>query len=229
MFDIEATVRRYFGDPAADAHPRYRSWEHCYRHFNSVGREGLAAQPELAALNLGFYLASWGMYRGSSFLLQFDYTAHLPAIDCLSDATWDNLRSPEAIATMSSETYVETVFNLYGCLHKSYEPFGRPTDTLLTKILIGTFACVPAVDRFFIAGWCGSGRAYSYLNRPFLSRVREFAVENTATLEASADFARHRTGTPYPAMKLVDMYFFELGFEADVAGAMSGGATAVVD
>ena len=30
---------------------------------------------------LMFYLASWGMYRGSSFLLQKDYKIHIPVVE----------------------------------------------------------------------------------------------------------------------------------------------------
>jgi hypothetical protein len=41
------------------------SWEHCYRFFNSRTRNVLLAEKDSAALHLG-YLASWGMYRGSS-------------------------------------------------------------------------------------------------------------------------------------------------------------------
>jgi hypothetical protein len=39
------------------------------------------------SLHLAFFLASWGMYRGSSFLLQKDYTIHRPVVRLL--------RSPE--------------------------------------------------------------------------------------------------------------------------------------
>jgi hypothetical protein len=43
----------------------------------------VAADRDHAALQLGFYLASWGMYRGSGFLLQHAYTIHLGVIDQL--------------------------------------------------------------------------------------------------------------------------------------------------
>ena len=31
-------------------------------------------------LHLGFYLSNWGMYRGSSFLLQKSYKEHVEAV-----------------------------------------------------------------------------------------------------------------------------------------------------
>src|SRR6266478_3447543 len=64
-------------------HNRYRSWEHCYRYFHRSTPEAIALDRDHAALQLGFYLASWGMYRGSGFLLQHAYTVHLGVIDQL--------------------------------------------------------------------------------------------------------------------------------------------------
>jgi hypothetical protein len=43
------------------------------------------------SLQLSFYLASWGMYRGSSFLLQKDYKVHIPAVKELLNEKYDNL------------------------------------------------------------------------------------------------------------------------------------------
>jgi hypothetical protein len=81
---IHEKTSAYFGKAAGDPHHRYRFWEHCYRFFREVTPSGIAAQRQIAALQLGFYLASWGMYRGSTFLLQHAYTAHLGVVDCLA-------------------------------------------------------------------------------------------------------------------------------------------------
>jgi len=37
------------------------------------------------ALHLGFYLASWGMYRGSTGLLQKDYQIHIEAVSIIKN------------------------------------------------------------------------------------------------------------------------------------------------
>lgn len=57
---------------------RYRSWEYCYEYFL---RDRQQIDIKDACLNLAFYLASWGMYRGSSFLLQQDYIIHDLAVN----------------------------------------------------------------------------------------------------------------------------------------------------
>ena len=47
---------------------RNTSFDYCYNYFKTT--EDLTADLEKSCLVLGFYLASWGMLRGSSFLLQ---------------------------------------------------------------------------------------------------------------------------------------------------------------
>ena len=69
--DIEATVFRYLMPLLEDSQHRFASWIHCYDAF---GDENLDNNQK--ALHLAFYLASWGMYRGSSGLLWKDYTIH---------------------------------------------------------------------------------------------------------------------------------------------------------
>ena len=104
----------FYNDLKADENGRYRSWEHCYSHFIKA-RESKEVDYDYLSLQLAFYLASWGMYRGSSFLLQKDYKVHIPVV-------------------------------------KEQELKNQLSFTLITKILMGTLGCVPAYDRYFIAG-----------------------------------------------------------------------------
>ena len=93
---------------------RYQSWEHCKNFFdnnkfliinfdknysilencesienslNHVNKEKL----DLMCLHLAFYLASWGMYRGSAFILQYDYRKHKKAILTLLQGKYEHL------------------------------------------------------------------------------------------------------------------------------------------
>lgn len=43
------------------------------------------------SLQLAFYLASWGMYRGSSFLLQKDYKIYIPVVEEVLKSKYDIL------------------------------------------------------------------------------------------------------------------------------------------
>ncbi len=61
----------------SDPHHSFNSWKHCFNYFKeNHSRLNEEDVLDIAALHLGFYLASWGMMRGSRDLLQKDYKIH---------------------------------------------------------------------------------------------------------------------------------------------------------
>lgn len=80
----------------SDNHSRYQSWEHCYKNFVAYKDKELTEEVvDYLSLHLAFYLASWGMLRGSSFLLQKDYTVHKDTVkDCIRINTKNSGVSP---------------------------------------------------------------------------------------------------------------------------------------
>src|SRR3989344_3306084 len=78
--DVIGDIKR---SQSAEYH-RGKSWEHCYAFFRNYKK--FRNNNELldrAALHLGFFLASWGMLRGSSFLLQKDYKYYISIVRVL--------------------------------------------------------------------------------------------------------------------------------------------------
>ena len=71
-------------------------WEHCYSHFIKA-RGSKEIDYDYLSLQLAFYLASWGMYRGSSFLLQKDYKVHIPVVKELLNEKYDVLAGIDCI------------------------------------------------------------------------------------------------------------------------------------
>src|SRR5262245_13754106 len=59
--NLQATIAAFHDRAVASPHHRYLSWEHCYRFFRSRTRDALLKDKDAAALQLAFYLASWGM------------------------------------------------------------------------------------------------------------------------------------------------------------------------
>lgn len=86
----------FYNELRADSNGRYRSWEHCYKCFNDA-RNNSASDLDYLSLQLAFYLASWGMYRGSSFLLQKDYKVHVPVVEELLKVHYNGLFGLECI------------------------------------------------------------------------------------------------------------------------------------
>ena len=84
-------IRTYFNETVKDPHGRYMSWRHCYNAFVENRNDADEKMLDYLALHLAFYLASWGMYRGSSFLLQKDYKVHIPVVKILLEKKYDPL------------------------------------------------------------------------------------------------------------------------------------------
>lgn len=150
----------FYNNLKKDENGRYRSWEHCYENFyHARGNDN--ADVDYLSLQLAFYLASWGMYRGSSFLLQKDYKVHIPVakellkpeynpllgIECRELKKDSNKGLLRKLNSFLSEYYYEARKTVKG------EDLKSPISyTLITKVLMGTLGCVPAYDRYFIEG-----------------------------------------------------------------------------
>ena len=91
--------------------------------------------------------------------------------------------------------------------------YGRKiTDTLTTKILLGTLGCTPAYDRFFNYGLKKYHVAATVLNRDSLNGIASFYMNNFVKLEQVRTLINSR-GTLYPQMKIADMCFWQVGFD----------------
>lgn len=220
---IRENIDKYYETTRGELPWRYRSWEHCFAYFRRIGPTGVLADRQQAALQLGFYLASWGMYRGSTFALQYDYTIHLDVVDCLAVPEYAPLWQHEFGCTDEDMQFVPLIFDAADAIARAYEPFARAldkqvTDTLVTKVLLGTLGCLPACDQLFISGFCHSGFSFSYLNKQFARRIFEFCRENRAELQAEQARINQSSPVPYPLMKLVDMHFWQIGYDLSVGG-----------
>jgi hypothetical protein len=216
--NINRPIQAYYSDGTGEHH-RYRSWEHCYTYFRTARRRGLRRERDHGALQLAFYLASWGMYRGSSFLLQHTYTVHRGVIDLVADSRYDALWRTDFGTGEADVGLIPVAEELIHRIRGAYHDFvpadgsGRPTDTLITKILLGTFGCLPACDRYFIEGLKSQGLSYSYLNTRFVERVLAFCQEHLDALLEEQTRIERISRVRYPVMKLVDMCFWQIGYE----------------
>ena len=219
-------AQTFYEDARATENGRSRSWEHCYRVFRDA-RTDPSPDCDYLSLHLAFYLASWGMYRGSSFLLQKDYKVLVPIVekilkpeyDCLFGVACADLREAEVQGSLE---------NLNKYIAKHFEPIrdevaGRKVPSsvspvLITKILMGTLGCVPAYDRFFVDGIkTYKVTTQEYSPKSVLKLVDFYEAHNDRLEEARRGF--EGDGLVYPQMKLLDMGFWQIGFESDAGDA----------
>ena len=202
--DAEAILMTYNG-----ANNRYRSWSLFYHFFNDGHQDRRYDSVHLVA-----YLASWGMYRGSSRLLQFhDYTVHDGALEIVREKQFVALKAA-TLAIYNHEANVRLLTDLIVRLRTHYRNNDvTPTDTLISKILLGCLACVPAFDRNFILGV--RSVVTEHINAQALA-LPLYSLNAFAALRGhlqgfpAIDLTCHQ-GWGYPFFKQVDMFFFQKG------------------
>ena len=212
-------AQTFYDDARANENGRSRSWEHCYRVFRDA-RTDPSPDCDYLSLHLAFYLASWGMYRGSSFLLQKDYKVLVPVVeeilkpeyDCLFGVACADLRKLEVQAMLTNaRNYIADYFDPIREKVAGRKVTTSVSPVLITKILMGTLGCVPAYDRFFqdgVATYKVTTQEYS-LRRSVLPLVEFYEAHNYRLEEARRGM---RPGDlVYPQMKLLDMGFCRLG------------------
>ena len=212
----------FYNDLKIDENGRYRSWEHCYSHFIKA-RGSKEIDYDYLSLQLAFYLASWGMYRGSSFLLQKDYKVHIPVVKELLSKEYDALAGIECIE-FRKESNQQLLREINSFLGQYYDKIRREVKgqelknqlsfTLITKILMGTLGCVPAYDRYFIAGIKKQKVTTGNYNLKSIMKLVDFYEKNSVRLEPVRE-KMEVDGMPYPQMKMLDMGFWQIGFESD--------------
>lgn len=219
-------AQTFYDDARANENGRSRSWEHCYRVFRDA-RTDPSPDCDYLSLHLAFYLASWGMYRGSSFLLQKDYKVLVPIVEEVLKPEYDCLFGL-ACADLRESEIQDRLENLNKYIAKHFEPIrdevaGREVPTpvspvLITKILMGTLGCVPAYDRFFVDGIKKHKVTTQEYSLNSVLRLVDFYEAHNDRLEDARRGMRTEDLT-YPQMKLLDMGFWQIGFERDAGDA----------
>jgi len=227
---ITRNVEKFWGSIRdVDSNQRYKSWEHCHNFFKSIKDKELShIDWELAQLHLAFYLASWGMYRGSSFILQKDYTIFRGVIkEIISkkySLLWDiegNLNKKEEMVILFTELYgaiekelgsirdsIKDHPDLEGLQKRYLNETEDISPTLITKILLGTIGCIPAYDRYLIEGLGTKNLQKKFnSNKAFLDMLK-FYLENQKEIDSLRKKLKN-----YPLMKILDMYFWIAGYE----------------
>lgn len=216
-------VRAFNNDTKADPHARYRSWEYCYTTFYQARSE---KKPDFDYLSLQLYqyLASWGMLRGSSFLLWKDYKVHIPAVKEMMKPEYDCLQGVACQDFMNENVQVAWE-KLDNALIEYYENVRNRvrentkqeiSSVLRSKILLGTLGCTPAYDRFLKETVKDYGISSVY-GKNSLKQLAEFYAQHHSEFEKCRQSLKiDGTEMLYPQMKLVDMGFWQLGFDAEM-------------
>lgn len=246
---IERAVDLFIAN-SAGFETRSNTWDNCHNCFkrlhNTKGDYSKlsGADKEIARLYLMNYLASWGMYRGSSFVLQYDDKIYDEIIENIFDLKYDDLWDLSYDYLKNNfKCVVDKVVKLTSKLDKILTPYRNFTyfektdwdkvnkknevsKTLISKILLGTICCMPALDTNFNSA-VGHGNAL--LDAKYLEFLFDMILkkgtggiyynsnDNSKNKTNMSIFEKlenkYKNDQKYPLMKIVDMAFFTIGDE----------------
>lgn len=193
---------------------RYASFDYCYNYFqdhyrnNELKKMADDDHIQLSCLQLGFYLASWGMLRGSSFLLEKSVGYYRNLINYISTVN-------ENIWKIDVNNYNDDscLDRLLECKDRIKEVFGGSgSEILITKVMLGVFGNIPAFDTYFKQGF-RVGR----VNKDVLKKIYEFYLLNKEEIDNikifTFNFHDGKDKYLYTKAKLIDMIGFVEGMK----------------
>ena len=146
------------------------------------------------------------MYRGSSFLHQYNHHVHVKAIRVLlkekHSALW-------VMDSYKHESFIKGVEDLIGDLYLAYRERAlaalegysegdthtyQPSDTLLSKVMLGTMGCIPAYDDFFRTAIGKQGTGLKSPNKKSLESLLKFIENNEHELNEAKEWVSAKPG-----------------------------------
>ena len=141
--DVRRNIERFMqGDEPSQSRPpddNYASFDYCFNYFQSFRNQGRISKichPEnlqQSCLQISFYLASWGMLRGSSFLLGKSarfYRGFLKTIVELDENVW------EIDVDCYTDENIGRLLDTASRIRRSLSTTKWASDTLVTKIML---------------------------------------------------------------------------------------------
>ncbi len=139
-----------------------------------------------------------------------------PEYDCLFGLACADVRNSDVWAQLTK--LYDNIADHFGPMRD--QAAGRKvaspvSPVLITKILMGTLGCVPAYDRFFVDGIKKHKVTTQEYSRKSVRKLAEFYEAHNDRLEEARRGMRTEDLT-YPQMKLLDMGFWQIGFEENL-------------
>lgn len=214
---ITGNIRYYLNDRSPIK--RYSSFDYCFNYFGDFyDRDNIEAianptNIQLSCLHVGFYLASWGMLRGSSFLLQKSVKHYEQLISVIA-------KMPRVCWMIDLDTYSddETISLLLKIHEHIRYSLGEDDEyastTLVSKIMLGVFGNVPALDDNFCKGFGFS----KHFGESLLRKISDYYQTNKDEFDRNRiktiDFGTGmETDRYYTKAKLIDMVGFIEGIK----------------
>lgn len=160
----------------------------------------------MSCLQLGFYLASWGMYRGKATLLKRSSQGPAEVVSIVA-------RTSPSVWAIDAESYGDQSIRELLLLSNQIRDAlpGGATDILVSKVVPGVFGSVPAFDRFFRSGFGSFSLGVASLAKvkTYFDRHKDLIAKIRLT---TIYFQGNLTERLYTQAKIIDKVFFVEGW-----------------
>ena len=219
--EIETYIDNFLSIYSLDANARVLSYEHIRKIF--LEHRNDPSKRELITLHLYSYLASWGMLR-NSFLLHKDYLFSKPVVDILCDDKYDALLNINWFEGLSNDninlildlsTNIKSYYlgkTYFDSKKNEYLEIKGVSDTLVSKIILGTFGCLIAYDNYAKSALSKLNIIQS-INFKSINQLNNIIVSNYTCIR---NILNKFDNTIYTPMKILDMYLFEKGYKIEL-------------
>lgn len=209
MEDIKKYIDSFDEDRINNKH-RYASFDFCYEYFYYNRGNLLGGNLQISCSQLWSYLGSWGMVARGNELQNRSYASLVDIISVINN-------NPEYYSiAIDSKNYVEKMMNLSTQLEEALHfEKQKSTKTVVTKIMLGAFACCPAFDNYFCKTFGTS--TMGSLTKKNLQSIVEFYTYHKKIIDSISIYTLHFSDSdkkdtlPYTSAKIIDMYGFEKG------------------
>ena len=201
-------------------HPEILAWSYCYQEFAKFkGKNPNEKEKDYLALQITAYLASWGMYRGSSFLPEMNYKIHIKTVEILLRSEysplWDVFGVPDW--TLFQKLYIEIKEHYSEQCSRLRDEKARKknaTQTLITKILMSTLGCTIAYDRYACRALKELKKGQT-CNEKSITEIFAFYEEEKSEFEALRVSYDEAFNVKHPPMKILDVCLWGYGEKLD--------------
>lgn len=203
--DIQSQICKYMSG-RSNNETRYASFDLCYEYFYYNKGNLTGGNLQTSCCQLWAYLASWGMIARGNELQGKSYASLIGVVQYIN-------KHPEFYdLKIEDNDYIKKMLNLYKNIdHVLNFTKQKNKKILITKIILGVYACCPALDSRFCNTFGLSTQ--SDLKKKDLETIQNFYSDNSIEINkiciTTLSFGRTKhKGLPYSVAKIIDMYGF---------------------
>ncbi len=214
----------YLANQEVNELTRYSSWNICYKYFRDEFFKKDKIKDEdpdlrIAGLHLAFYLASWGMFRNPMLLNSGIKKYELLAKELFSFKGCSESKNQQFEKIKSFlEEWEKNPAETSGAIANNQI---NPTDTLITKIMLGAYSNTPAFDRFFKTTVSrfyieNNGRLVGKLEEK-IQKIFSIKIEGDITVGDFIKSLSKNSAKEFSLedIKILDAIFFQIGWALD--------------